>query len=166
MGAARRSAIAIRQRETRLRRRPPPAGITHEDDRWRLFAPFGTAWAGGAIGPHWRTARRLEAAGQRLVGRESARPGTRRSLLMHEQGWDLGARPSGARVARQFVTAPWRTTIDDPAFSGNGPTRRRAALTLTRPLPASARSTLQRRAGRPGVPRGADGERDSRGTTD
>ena len=26
------------------------AGITHEDDRWRLFAPFGTAWAGGAVG--------------------------------------------------------------------------------------------------------------------
>lgn len=26
------------------------AGITHEDDRWRLFAPFGTAWAGGAMG--------------------------------------------------------------------------------------------------------------------
>jgi glycine/D-amino acid oxidase-like deaminating enzyme len=26
------------------------AGIAHEDDRWRLFAPFGTAWAGGALG--------------------------------------------------------------------------------------------------------------------
>ncbi len=26
------------------------AGIAHEDDRWRLFAPFGTAWAGGAAG--------------------------------------------------------------------------------------------------------------------
>jgi gamma-glutamylputrescine oxidase len=26
------------------------AGITREDDRWRLFAPFGTAWAGGALG--------------------------------------------------------------------------------------------------------------------
>ena len=26
------------------------AGITHEDDRWRLFAPFGTAWAGGTVG--------------------------------------------------------------------------------------------------------------------
>lgn len=26
------------------------AGIAHEDDRWRLFSPFGTAWAGGALG--------------------------------------------------------------------------------------------------------------------
>ncbi|MFO1086417.1 MAG: FAD-binding oxidoreductase [Reyranellaceae bacterium] len=26
------------------------AGITGEDDRWRLFAPFGTRWAGGAAG--------------------------------------------------------------------------------------------------------------------
>ncbi|MBY0320543.1 MAG: FAD-binding oxidoreductase [Reyranella sp.] len=26
------------------------AGIAREDDRWRLFAPFGTAWAGGAAG--------------------------------------------------------------------------------------------------------------------
>jgi glycine/D-amino acid oxidase-like deaminating enzyme len=26
------------------------AGIAREDDRWRLFAPFGTGWAGGALG--------------------------------------------------------------------------------------------------------------------
>jgi glycine/D-amino acid oxidase-like deaminating enzyme len=26
------------------------SGIAREDDRWRLFAPFGTAWAGGALG--------------------------------------------------------------------------------------------------------------------
>ena len=26
------------------------AGIAHEDDRWRLFAPFGTGWAGGPFG--------------------------------------------------------------------------------------------------------------------
>jgi glycine/D-amino acid oxidase-like deaminating enzyme len=26
------------------------AGIAREDDRWRLFAPFGTRWAGGALG--------------------------------------------------------------------------------------------------------------------
>ena len=26
------------------------AGIAHEDDRWRLFADFGTGWAGGALG--------------------------------------------------------------------------------------------------------------------
>ena len=26
------------------------AGIAHEDDRWRLFDPFGTAWAGGTLG--------------------------------------------------------------------------------------------------------------------
>jgi len=26
------------------------AGLLGEDDRWRLFAPFGTGWAGGAIG--------------------------------------------------------------------------------------------------------------------
>jgi gamma-glutamylputrescine oxidase len=26
------------------------AGITGEDDRWKLFAPFGTGWAGGAVG--------------------------------------------------------------------------------------------------------------------
>jgi len=26
------------------------AGITGEDDRWKLFLPFGTGWAGGALG--------------------------------------------------------------------------------------------------------------------
>jgi len=26
------------------------AGIAGEDDRWRLFSPFGTKWAGGALG--------------------------------------------------------------------------------------------------------------------
>lgn len=26
------------------------AGIAGEDDRWKLFKPFGTAWAGGALG--------------------------------------------------------------------------------------------------------------------
>jgi glycine/D-amino acid oxidase-like deaminating enzyme len=26
------------------------AGIAGEDDRWRLFAPYGTRWAGGALG--------------------------------------------------------------------------------------------------------------------
>jgi len=26
------------------------AGIAGEDDRWRMFAPFGTAWAGGTLG--------------------------------------------------------------------------------------------------------------------
>jgi hypothetical protein len=26
------------------------AGILGEDDRWKLFGPFGTGWAGGPIG--------------------------------------------------------------------------------------------------------------------
>ena len=26
------------------------AGIMGEDDRWKMFAPFGTGWAGGAVG--------------------------------------------------------------------------------------------------------------------
>ena len=26
------------------------AGITGEDDRWKLFGPFGTGWAGGPVG--------------------------------------------------------------------------------------------------------------------
>jgi gamma-glutamylputrescine oxidase len=33
------------------------AGIAREDDRWRLFEPFGTGWAGGALG---RAATQLE----------------------------------------------------------------------------------------------------------
>ena len=44
------------------------ASIAGEDDRYKLFQPFGTGWRGGPLGRICHPARLLETAGQRLVG--------------------------------------------------------------------------------------------------
>ena len=77
------------------------AAIAGEDDRYKLFQPFGTAWAGGPLGRIGHPARLLETAGERLVGRDAA--GEERGEAQDMTKSTIGDSPRRREDAR-FVT--------------------------------------------------------------